>query len=193
MKIEENKNLTPRVINEVAQIIDILPERSINQIPADIINFFRNNAKEIDKYPVNPNIDLDKQDLDENTYNYVLLLMKFVKSFTEYIELEPKWNKLETIEERVKQLEDELASNFFNINNILADRELEKVEYVYEFEYYGRCFNEENKRKLMPSIALCRVFNIVHKNLLQDNDYEKALKNYEFLSNELKKNIRKTY
>lgn len=193
MKIEENKNLTPRVINEVAQIIDILPERSINQIPADIINFFRNNAKEIDKYPVNPNIDLDKQDLDENTYNYVLLLMKFVKSFTEYIELEPKWNKLETIEERVKQLEEELASNFFNINNILADRELEKVEYVYEFEYYGRCFNEENKRKLMPSIALCRVFNIVHKNLLQDNDYEKALKNYEFLSNELKKNIRKTY
>lgn len=193
MKIEENKNLTPRVINEVAQIIDILPERSINQIPADIINFFRNNAKEIDKYPVNPNIDLDKQDLDENTYNYVLLLMKFVKSFTEYIELEPKWNKLETIEERVKQLEDELASNFFNINNILADRELEKVEYVYEFEYYGRCFNEENKRKLMPFIALCRVFNIVHKNLLQDNDYEKALKNYEFLSNELKKNIRKTY
>lgn len=193
MKIEENKNLTPRVINEVAQIIDILPERSINQIPADIINFFRNNAKEIDKYPVNPNIDLDKQDLDENTYNYVLLLMKFVKSFTEYIELEPKWNKLETIEERVKQLEEELASNFFNINNILADRELEKVEYVYEFEYYGRCFNEENKRKLMPFIALCRVFNIVHKNLLQDNDYEKALKNYEFLSNELKKNIRKTY
>ena len=193
MKIEENKNLTPRVIYEVAQIIDILPERSINQIPADIINFFRNNAKEIDKYPVNPNIDLDKQDLDENTYNYVLLLMKFVKSFTEYIELEPKWNKLETIEERVKQLEDELASNFFNINNILADRELEKVEYVYEFEYYGRCFNEENKRKLMPFIALCRVFNIVHKNLLQDNDYEKALKNYEFLSNELKKNIRKTY
>ncbi|MBO5477566.1 MAG: hypothetical protein J6A15_07435 [Clostridia bacterium] len=193
MKIEENKNLTQRVISEVSQIIDMLPERSINQIPADIRNFFKNNAKEIEKYPVIPNIDLDKQDLDENTYNYVLLLMKFVKSFTEYIELETKWNKLETIEERVKQLEDELASNFFNINNILADRELEKVEYVYEFEYYGRCFNEENKRKLMPFIALCRVFNIVHKNLLQDNDYEKALKNYEFLSNELKKNIRKTY
>jgi len=193
MKIEENKNLTQRVISEVSQIIDMLPERSINQIPADIRNFFKNNAKEIEKYPVIPNIDLDKQDLDENTYNYVLLLMKFVNSFTEYIELEPKWNELDNIEEKVKQLEKELATNFFNINNILADRELEKVEYVYEFEYYGRCFNEENKRKLMPFIALCRVFNIVHKNLLQDNDYEKALKNYEFLSNELKKNIRKTY
>lgn len=193
MKIEENKNLTPRVINEVAQIIDMLPERSINQIPADIINFFKNNAKEIDKYPVNPNIDLDKQDLDENTYNYILLLMKFVKSFTDYIELEPKWNELDNIEEKVKQLENELATNFFYINNILADRELEKVEYVYEFEYYGRCFNEENKRKLMPFIALCRVFNIVHKNLLQDNDYEKALKNYQFILNELKKNIEKTY
>ena len=193
MKIEENKNLTPRVINEVTQIIDMLPERSINHIPADIINFFKNNAKEIDKYPVNPNIDLDKQDLDENTYNYVLLLMKFIKSFTDYIELEPKWNELDNIEEKVKQLENELATNFFNINNILADRELEKVEYVYEFEYYGRCFNEENKRKLMPFIALCRVFNIVHKNLLQDNDYERALKNYQFVLNELKKNIEKTY
>lgn len=193
MKIEENKNLTQRVISEVSQILDMLPEKSVNQIPADIINFFKNNAKEIEKYPVNPNIDLDKQDLDENTYNYVLLLMKFVKSFTDYIELEQKWNDLETIEERVKQLEIELATNFLNINNILADRELEKVEYVYEFEYYGRCFNEENKRKLKPFVALCRIFNIVHKNLLQDNDYEKALKNYEFISNELKKNIRKTY
>lgn len=193
MKSEENKNLTQRVISEVSQIIDMLPEKSINQIPADIINFFKNNAKEIEKYPVNPNIDLDKQDLDENTYNYVLLLMKFVKNFTDYVELEPKWNELENIEKSVKQLENELATNFFNINNILADRELEKIEYVYEFEYYGRCFNEENKKKLMPFMALCRIFNIVHKNLLQDNDYAKALKNYEFISNELKKNIRKMY
>ena len=45
----------------------------------------------------------------------------------------------------------------------------------------------------MPFIALCRVFNIVHKNLLQDNDYERALKNYQFVLNELKKNIEKTY
>ena len=42
MKIEENKNLTQRVISEVSQIIDMLPERSINQIPADIRNFFKN-------------------------------------------------------------------------------------------------------------------------------------------------------
>ena len=94
MNVEDHK-LTQRVISEVSQIIDMLSQRSKNFIPSDLLNFFKNNAKEIEKYPVDRTIPIDKQDLDKVTYECVSMLMQFIKPIAEYIELEPRWNTIE--------------------------------------------------------------------------------------------------
>lgn len=87
----------------------------------------------------------------------------------------------------------EIATNLFNINNILADRELEKVEYIYDFEYYGRCFNEENYNKLKPFIALCRVLNAMHKKYENTDNYTEIIKMCKFLEEEIRYNLDRTY
>lgn len=189
MKNMEKNDISKRVINEVAQIIEGFSERSREQIPSDIVNFFLSNAKEKDNYPVNINIPIDKQNLDNDTFNYVALLLQYIKPKIEYVHLKPNWTSIQDKAEKVLQLEKEIQINLFNINNSLADRELEKVEYVLDFKYYGRCFNEDNIKKLKPFVALCRIYNIVHREYEEDNNYEKALQMYIFISEEIKKNI----
>lgn len=192
MNVEDHK-LTQRVISEVSQIIDMLSQRSKNFIPSDLLNFFKNNAKEIEKYPVDRTIPIDKQDLDKVTYECVSMLMQFIKPIAEYIELEPRWNTIEDKKEAAQRYELEIATNLFNINNILTDRELEKVEYVYDFEYYGRCFNEENYNKLKPFIALCRVLNAMHKKYENTDNYTEIIKMCKFLEEEIRYNLDRTY
>lgn len=92
-----------------------------------------------------------------------------------------------------KKCSKEIETNLFNINNILADRELEKVEYVYDFEYYGRCFNEENYNKLKPFIALCRVLNAMHKKYENTDNYTEIIKMCKFLEEEIRYNLDRTY
>lgn len=188
-KYMEINDISKRVINEVAQILQGFSTKSKEQIPPDLFNFFLSNANEKEKYPVDINIPIDKQDLDKDTYKYVALLLNFVKPTIEYVNLEPKWSNLKEKKEIIQQIEKEIATNLFNINNILADRKLEKIEYVYDFIYYGRCFNEENIKKLKPFVALCRIFNIVHKEYQEKRDEDKTLQMYIFITEEIKKNL----
>lgn len=190
--MEENK-MTPRVINEVYQIIEMLPENEKQYIPRRFIDFFKNNAKDIDKYPVIKGKAIDEQDLDENTYTYVYMLLSYIKPELEYEILEPNWEKIDNIKEKVSQLENEIQTNLFNVNNKLADRELADKKFVLNLYYFGLTSDKDKQNKLIPFIALCKIFNIVYNTLREDEDLSKALEQYKYISNELKINIKKTF
>ena len=182
-------NISVRVINEVAQIIEDLSIERKKQIPENILNFYINGAKEKEKYKVDKNIPIDKQDLDKETYNHVAMILSYIKREYEYVEINPSWTTYSKKSEQIEKLEEEISLNLYNINNILADRRLAKVEYVLDFEYSGRCFKEENIKRLKPFVALCRIFSIVHKEYLLKGDEDKTLQMYIFITEELKKNI----
>lgn len=182
-------SISTRVINEVAQIIDGLSLESKKQIPESILNFYMNGAKEKDKYKVDKDIPIDKQNLDKETYNHVAMILSYIKRQYIYAEINPSWTTYTKKNEQIEKLEEEISLNLYNINNILTDRRLAKVEYVLDYEYYGRCFNEENIKKLKPFVALCKIFSIVHKEYVSKNDEDKTLQMYIFITEELKKNI----
>lgn len=182
-------NISARVINEVAQIIEGLSLKSKMQIPESLLNFYIERANEKEKYKVDKDIPIDKQDLDKDTYVHVAMLLSYIKKEYEYVEINPSWTIYDIVDEKIKKLEEEISLNLYNINNILADRELTKVEYVLDFEYYGRCFNEDNIKRLKPFVALCRIFSIVHKEYIKNGNQEKTLQMYIFITEELKKNI----
>lgn len=187
------KKLTPRVINEVYQIIEMLPNEDKEQIPQNIREYFKKNANEIDRYPVDKNKDIDEQNLDEYTYAYVYMLMKYISSELEYQKIEPNWETVTDIKEKVKQLEIEIETNFFNVNNVLADRKLEKIDSVLNLYYYGLTSDQEKLKKLQPFIALCKVFIIMHNDFLKEMDYNKTIEQYKFVSEQLKLNIKRVF
>lgn len=189
----EKNNLSPRVINEVYQIIEMLPEDEKNQIPQMVIDYLKKNATRIDDFKVDKNVPIDEQDLDDNTYNYVYVLMSYIKPKLKYEEVKPCWKDLDDIKKKVKQLEFEIETNFFNVNNNLADRKLTDIKYVLNFYYFGLTSNENKQKQLKPFIALCKIFIIVYNKLQKDNDYENALEQYKYISEQLKLNIDKTF
>lgn len=189
----EKNNLSPRVINEVYQIIEMLPEDEKNQIPQMVIDYLKKNATRIDDFKVDKNVPIDEQDLDDNTYNYVYVLMSYIKPKLKYEEVKPCWKDLDDIKKKVKQLEIEIETNFFNVNNNLADRKLTDIKYVLNFYYFGLTSNENKQKQLKPFIALCKIFIIVYNKLQKDNDYENALEQYKYISEQLKLNIDKTF
>lgn len=189
----ENSNLSPRVINEVYQIIEMLPEEEKKQIPQMILDYLKKNATRIEEYKVDKDIPIDEQNLDDNTYSYVYVLMNYIKLKVKYEEIKPCWKDLDDVKEKVKQLEIEIETNFFNVNNSLADRKLTNIKYVLNFYYFGLTSDENKQRQLKPFIALCKVFIIIHDNLQKDNDYENALEQYKFISEQLKLNIENTF
>lgn len=101
--------------------------------------------------------------------------------------------KIDNIKEKVSQLENEIQTNLFNVNNKLADRELADKKFVLNLYYFGLTSNKDKQNKLIPFIALCKIFIIVYNTLREDGDLSKALEQYKYISNELKINIEKTF
>ena len=115
----ENNNLSPRVINEVYQIVEMLPDEEKKQIPQIILDYLKNNATKIEEYKVEKDIPIDKQNLDDNTYNYVYVLMNYIKPRVKYEEIKPSWNELDDIKDKVKQLEIEIETNFLDRKSVV--------------------------------------------------------------------------
>lgn len=191
---ENLKNeITIRVASEVSQIIDMFSQRSISMMPHEVINFFKKKGTEIEKYPVDKNIPLDKQNLDSLTYDCVLMLLEYVKPLIEYKELEPNWKSFQNPDDSIKQYELEIATNLFNIRNIISHRHLAKIDYVYDFKAYSSNLTEDEFKKFQPYIALCRIFNVMHNKYENEKNYTEAVKIYYFIEQELKNNFKNEY
>ncbi len=111
----------------------------------------------------------------------------------EYTTITPRWSDIKDKENSAKQYELEIATNLFNINNALACRKLKKVEYVYDFNCYGICNDDENYNKLKPFIALCRIFNAMHNKYFNSGNFDEIIKMCNFLENEIRVNLKNTY
>lgn len=181
-----SQEISQRVLSEVYQILKMLPDEKIERIPERIRNVFLHGNIDTNKYPVDIKIPIEKQELDKDTYAYVYMLMNYVVEDVKYENVEPDWNSYNSIEEKVQMLENEIITNFFNINNKYADKNMTDKKYVLNFYYFGLTDDEENKNILTPFIALDKVFIIMYNELREDKNYEKALKNYKYVSEELK-------
>lgn len=181
--------LIPKIINEVAQLIDALPKVTRNRIPEPIMVMFTNSANEKHKYPVDFNLPFDKQGLEPLSIQITEKILRDLPPLIEYVEKEPKWSEKKDKKEAIRIMESEICTNLFNVHNVLAARKLAKEEYVMDVEWYGRICSEENYKVLEPFIVLCRIFNLC-KNIYEDkNNVDETYDKYLFVCNEIKKNV----
>lgn len=183
--------LTPKVVNEVAQLIDTLPKITKDRIPEPIMVMFTNSAKEKDKYPVDMNVPFEKQGIEPLSIQIMGRILKDLPPLVKYVEKEPKWSEAENKEKAIVIMESEICTNLFNVHNVLASRKLAKEEYVMDVEWYGRMCSEENYKLLEPFIVLCQIFNVCREIYKEKNNVDETYEKYSFVCNEIKKNIKK--
>jgi len=186
-----NKKPSEKVISQVNQIIEMLPRPCKEQIPEDFREFFKNNDTKKEEYKLRTDIDI-KEQMEEETLLYVANFVKFLnppfKPDIDYITLDINWKDLEEkgkIKEAIEQLDLELATNFYNVNNILADRELADIKFVYNIRYYGKTTNARAAQKLEPFVNLCNVFCILHKKYIDTQDLD-LFDTYKYVEKELR-------
>lgn len=188
MEYSEIKN--EKAISEINQFITSINKNSQEKIPINIRQFFEKNDTHkrehlIDFENFNPN------SLEEETKAFFAIIKKYIAE-VEYQNIKPDWKELEMSgrnKEAIKQLDLELATNFFNISNFYSDRKMTKIDFIYNIRFFGKSFNEEKNKKLEPYKALCNVFCIVHdkyKNVEKIEDINEALNMYKYIEHELK-------
>ena len=84
--MNDDIKLTPKVINEVAQLIDALPKITRNRIPEPIMVMFTNSANEKHKYSVDFNLPFDKQGLEPLSIQITERILKDMPPLIEYVE-----------------------------------------------------------------------------------------------------------
>lgn len=60
-------------------ILDYMPEEDYNKIPEEIIKYIYDNMEEDKNIVVNPDIPLEKQDIDEKTYDFLDNVIKKIE------------------------------------------------------------------------------------------------------------------
>ncbi len=185
--IDYNNINSEKVISQVNQFISSLSRESKEKIPVDMRRFFEEN----DTHKKENIIDWDnfnEEDLEEETKAFFTVIAKYLKEI-DYIEVKPSWRDLEVegkYKEAVYQLDLELATNFFNINNYYSDRQMVNIKYIYNIRFFGKTNNEEKLKKLEPFRALCNVFCLVHNKFENSDEYQEALKMNKYVEHELK-------
>ncbi len=187
--MNDDIKLTPKIVNEVAQLIDALPKITRNRIPEPIMVMFTNSANEKHKYPVDFNLPLDKQGLEPLSIQIFGRILKDLPPLIKYVEKESKWREAKDKKEAIKIMESEICTNLFNVHNVLAARKLAKEEYVMDVEWYGRVCSEENYKVLEPFIVLCQIFNLCREIYIDKKNIDETYEKYSFICNEIKKNI----
>lgn len=189
--MNDDIKLTPKVINEVAQLIDALPKITRNRIPEPIMVMFTNSANEKHKYSVDFNLPFDKQGLEPLSIQITERILKDMPPLIEYVEKKSMCSEIKDKKEAIKIMEIEICTNLFNVHNVLASRKLSKEENVMDIEWYGRICSKENYKVLEPFIILCQIFNVCRKIYRDKNNIDETYEKYLFICNEIKKNIQR--
>lgn len=86
-----------KMLYQVKLILDYLPEEEYRLIPQDMINYIENNYEYDENIKINPNIPLEKQSIDDKTYEMLNKIEKQTlnntKDIDNYIEKVEKENK----------------------------------------------------------------------------------------------------
>lgn len=111
-----------KMLYQVKLILDYLPEEEYRLIPQDMINYIENNYEYDENIKINPNIPLEKQSIDDKTYemlnkiekqtlnntkdidNYIEKVKKENKEFNIKIENAKLKNKLEVLEKENERI-----------------------------------------------------------------------------------------
>ena len=181
--------LTPKVINEVAQLIDALPKVTKDRIPNTIMIMFTNSANEKHKYPVDFNLPFNVQGIEPLSIQITERILRDLSPLIEYVEKKPKWKEMQNKKEAIKIMEKEICTNLYNVHNALAERKLAKEEYVTDIEWYGRVCSNDNYKALEPFIVLCQIFNTCREIYMVKSNVDETYEKYLFICNEIKKNI----
>lgn len=86
-----------KMLYQVKLILDYLPKEEYRLIPQDMINYIENNYEYDENIKINPNIPLEKQSIDDKTYEMLNKIEKQTlnntKDIDNYIEKVKKENK----------------------------------------------------------------------------------------------------
>lgn len=111
-----------KMLYQVKLILDYLPKEEYRLIPQDMINYIENNYEYDENIKINPNIPLEKQSIDDKTYemlnkiekqtlnntkdidNYIEKVKKENKEFNIKIENAKLKNKLEVLEKENERI-----------------------------------------------------------------------------------------
>ena len=111
-----------KMLYQVKLILDYLPEEEYRLIPQDMINYIENNYEYDENIKINPKIPLEKQSIDDKTYemlnkiekrtfnntkdidNYIEKVKKENKEFNIKIENAKLKNKLEVLEKENERI-----------------------------------------------------------------------------------------
>lgn len=95
-----------KALYEVYLIINELPEEEYNMIPQDEIDYIKENMEEIEGYIFDPTVELEKQKISEEAYDYLEKLLNKIDNASEKEE-ETSQDELSYLRELVEKLKSE--------------------------------------------------------------------------------------
>ena len=110
-------NTYAKAYTEVLEIIKYFPKEEYLKIPLEKIEFYKNNMDKDYNFTINPEIDLDKQDISMET-NAIM-----VNLFRDYFANEQQKLKIEQILDLNQEKEEQEKREKYNKNNIFKNRE----------------------------------------------------------------------
>lgn len=113
-------NKYSRAYTEVLEIISHFSEDEYSKIPAEKINFYKENMDKNYVFKINPNIDLSKQNISEEA-NAVLITL-----FRDYFATEKQKETLKRILNQNEQKLEKEKMEKYNPDNIFNNRKLKE-------------------------------------------------------------------
>ena len=110
-------NTYAKAYTEVLEIIKYFPKEEYSKIPLKKIEFYKNNMDKNYNFTINPEIDLDKQNISMET-NAIM-----VNLFRDYFANEQQKLKIEQILDLNQEKEEQEKREKYNPNDIFKNRE----------------------------------------------------------------------
>ena len=162
-----------KILYQVKLILDYLPEEEYKLISKDTVDYIESNYEYDENIKIDPNIPLDKQDIDEGTYQYLEKIIKQteeMKNHNENTELQNNTpdNDIQNVKKENIKLKEIIDS--LKIENQKIPKVKELVEqYKYELEKKNKQVSLLQKNNQYLLEALHKIPRFIRKIFIKEN------------------------
>lgn len=110
-----------KALYQVKLILECLPQEEYKLIPKETLEYIENNLEYDENIYINPNIELEKQNIDEKTY-------RFLNQIVKKVDLDKQSNKKDEIKEYVKNIKKSNEQYNSKIENIKLKNIIKTLE-----------------------------------------------------------------
>lgn len=111
----------PQYLYQVKLIIDCFPEEDYNSIPKETLNYIENNMQVDSSIVINPEISLEEQNIDPQTWQFLQKIAEDVDNNKFYNEFKKEIN------EYIENISEQNAGIEARIDNINLNKDVEKL------------------------------------------------------------------